>query len=94
MVAAVPAFLLVADIVLAIEHLQILAVCDQLRQPLNILLELAHDADTRNILDARFQLVHGHVQLFGLGQNTRYFLHPPCHELNRRIFLPGLELCP
>ncbi|MNP53186.1 hypothetical protein D3C76_1476370 [compost metagenome] len=94
MIAAVPAFLLVADIVLAVHHLQILAFGNQLRQPFNILFELAHNADAGNILNTCFQLVHGYIQLLGLGQNAGNLLYPPRHELNRRIFLPGLEFRP
>ncbi|CDN43305.1 hypothetical protein BN871_CT_00050 [Paenibacillus sp. P22] len=93
-IAAVAAVLEVGDVILLVDQLQILPGADDCSDTQDVVDELAHDADACDVLDARLQLVHRHVQAAGFIQDAGYFLHPAGHEFDGRIGFPGFELGP
>ncbi|MNE77334.1 hypothetical protein D3C80_1736390 [compost metagenome] len=92
MEAAVAAFLIIGDIILLVQHFEILAGPDVLSYPADILNELAHNPDAGNILDARFQILHLHVQALRFFKYAGEPFYTSGYEFDWRVFLSLFEL--
>lgn len=61
MEAAIAAFFVVRDVVFFVKNLKILTHANIFRNPADILNELTHNANARDILDPGLQILHRHI---------------------------------